>query len=615
MVITCRKCGEPFYVQSADIRGNQLRVYAQCLKGHKGRREFGRMQAEAVALELFEGIFTCIDCGSIMSLANTDVQRDMVEYVFVCPIHGPVRKQIPSYYVTAIGHLKGKVNSAKSVLDSLSCPRCKEVFVVHEIEDKQGILYMKSRCPNNHKEMRYLARDSDESILKAILKRLVHCDTCGLPCTIVSSETKKDRTRVELSCPVHGQSKKEIPAGYAHLLDAVVDAVSDAGLVRSMLRCRDCGKPLSIRSIESEKDKLKFKSSCVNGHSFELVHSVQWGEESAEEIARGLLKCKECDLLAEVISKKVEGSHAEIEILCPIHGASKKGMTVEAYKQFETSYPNVSRQETLDESMKCRKCSAPAIVKDVKPRKDDVEVKIECHNGHSDDRYIPIDYSTDALLQLYSRAYECTKCHDPLKLLEIEAKNGFAQAKVVCEKHGESKFEIPTSHMTPLKDAFVATVTMAKLEPIVEGLESRDSSKFQIDPGLDSLEILQVVKSVIEQHDLQLVSELSPSDLEHRVWYYGRAMMGDEYVIMGSVSMSERELLVEGYSDNKERITSLVSQMNDTLRDILLRIHTDVADLAPTVMKCVNCDAALEKRGLPGETTRCTHCGTPLHWR
>jgi hypothetical protein len=585
------------------------------MKGHKGRREFGRMQAEAVALELFEGIFTCIDCGSVMSLANTDVQRDKVEYVFVCPIHGPIRKQIPSYYVTAIGHLKGQVNSAKSVLDSLSCPRCKEVFVVHEIEDKQGILYMKSRCPNNHKEMRYLARDVDESILKAILKRLVHCDTCGLPCTIESSETKKDKTRVELSCPVHGHSRKEIPAGHAHLLDAVVAAVSDTGLVRSMLRCRDCGKPLSIRSIESEKDGLKFKSSCANGHSFELVHPVKWSEESAEEITRGLLKCNECDLLTELTLKKVEGSHAEIEILCPIHGEFKKGMTVEAYKQFEATYPNIDRQETLDESLKCKKCAAPVIVKDVKSKKDSVNVKIECHNGHSDDRLIPIDYSTDALLQVYSRAYECPKCHDPLKLLEIETKNDTAITKVVCEKHGESKFEIPVSHAAAMKDAFLATVSVAQLEPIVEGLEAQDSCKFQIDPGLDALEIFQVVKSVIEQHDLQLVSEKSPSESEHRVWYYGRAMMGDEYVIMGSVSMSERELLIEGYSDNKERISSLISQMSDNLRDILLRIHTDVADLAPTVIKCVHCDAALGKRGLPGETTTCGHCGTPLHWK
>jgi hypothetical protein len=569
------------------------------------------MQADAVAIELFEGIFTCLECESVMSLAHTDVQRDKVEYVFVCPIHGPIRKEIPAYYNSAIVHLKGQVNSAKSVLDSLSCPKCKAVFTIHEIEDRRGILYMKSRCPNGHKEMRYLAKDVDASILKAVLKRLVHCDTCGLPCTIDSTEIKKDKTRVELSCPVHGRSKKEIPAEYAQYLEIVVDAVSDTGLVRSMLRCRDCGKPLSIRSIESEKDGLKFKSTCANGHSFELVHPVKWSEESADEISRSLLKCKECDLLTEVISKKIDGSHAEIEILCPIHGSSKKGMTVEAYKQFESSLPSIDRQATLDESLKCRKCAAPVVVKDTKTKKDMVDVRVECQNGHGDDRYFPLSYSPDALIQLYSKVYECTKCHEPTKLLDIEANDKAAETTVVCATHGESKFEIPLSHMSAMKDAFIATVTKPQLELIVESLESQESAKYQTISDWDSEEIFQIVKAVIEQHDLQLVSEMSPAENEHRAWYYGRAMMGDEYVIMGSVSMSEREILVEGYSNSIERISSLIGTMNEALRIAL----PDPGRWEPTIIKCMHCDAALAKRGLPGEVTKCSHCGTPLHWK
>ncbi|NHJ14075.1 MAG: hypothetical protein EAX95_10390 [Candidatus Thorarchaeota archaeon] len=614
MVITCRKCREPFYVQSAEIRGNTLRVFAQCLKGHKGRREFARVQADAVALELFEGIFICVECGKVMSLAHTDVQRDTAEFVFVCPVHGPVRKEIPSYYMSAITHLKGQVNSAKSILDSLSCPKCSEVFIIHEIEDKQGILYLKSKCPNGHKEIRFLAREADDSILKALLKRLVHCDDCGLPCSIEHTETKRDRARIEMSCPVHGRSRKEIPAQYAPLLDDVIEAVSDAGLVRSMLRCRDCGNHLSIRNVEGTKDGLKFKVSCASGHSYDLTQQVQWSEESTIEIAKALLKCNECDLITEVVSKKIDGTRVELELLCPIHGEAKKGLTLEVYKQFEAASPEIARQPTLDESLKCRKCGTPIILREIKPKKSIIEAKIECQNGHGDNRYFPLEYSPQSLSQMYSKAFECTKCHEPMKLLEIVAGDNLATAKIQCGKHGENKLEIPLEHMSPLKDAYVATVSASQLESIIPELGPQDSYKYQVDPSQDALELLQIVKSVIEQHDLRLTSELSPSENEFRVWYYGRAMMGDEYVLLGSVSMADREILLEGYSNNKERITSIMTQMNDELRDILLRMHAESEDLSPKIIKCARCQAALEKRGLPGETTICNHCGTPLHW-
>ena len=86
-IFTCKKCKEPFYALAGELRGQTLRVYCQCLNGHKGKRDISRHQADSMANEVFSGIFTCIECGSTMSLMNTDVGRMKAEYTFICPIH------------------------------------------------------------------------------------------------------------------------------------------------------------------------------------------------------------------------------------------------------------------------------------------------------------------------------------------------------------------------------------------------------------------------------------------------------------------------------------------------------------------------------------------------
>jgi len=67
-MFACKKCKEPFYVLGSEMRGSNLRVYCQCLNGHKGKRDISRYQADSMAPEIFRGLFTCVDCGSIIVL-------------------------------------------------------------------------------------------------------------------------------------------------------------------------------------------------------------------------------------------------------------------------------------------------------------------------------------------------------------------------------------------------------------------------------------------------------------------------------------------------------------------------------------------------------------------
>jgi hypothetical protein len=612
-MFTCRKCREPYFVLAAQIRGRNLRVYLQCINGHKDKRDLSQFQADNAAFELFQGLFSCVQCGSIMDIASTDAHRDKVEYIFLCPIHGPQRRVAPTLYHPTVNQLRTEVNAAKSVLDSMSCPRCGQVFAIHEIEEKGEFLELKSKCPNGHKELRFVTRDADESIMKTVLKRLVHCDTCGLPCSIQDKSSKRDKMRLELVCPVHGSSKKEFPIAYASLLDDVSQAVTEGSRIRTTLRCADCGKALSIRSIEASKDEYKIKATCADGHSFEMVQSIDWSDEATTEISQALLKCEKCDLLTEIGSKKVDGTKAEIEVYCPIHGSMRKALTVDALKNLERVQEEIDRQPSIDESLKCVRCGTPVVIKELKANKETVEAKIECQRGHGDTRYYLNSLSPAALATIYDKAYECHKCHQPLTLVEIDQEGPKGIVRMTCEKHGERKHEIPVEHSEAMRDAFTAKATLQFLESIIETLGHEEICSFQFDPGSDPDEILQIVKSVIEQHDLHFVSE-SKSDSMASAWYYGKGFRGSQFVVVGVVSGENRDIKIRVFSDNEEKLNTILAHMRENLREILLRIRADADDIQPIIIQCEKCGAGLSKRGLPGETTLCEHCGVPLHW-
>ncbi len=583
------------------------------MNGHKDRRDLSRFQADNAAFDLFRGLFTCVQCGSIMDIASTDAHRDKVEYIFLCPIHGPQRRVAPTLYHPTVNQLRTEANAAKSMLDAMSCPRCGQVFVIHEIAEKGEFLELKSKCPNGHKEMRYATRGADESILKTVLKRLVHCDTCGLPCTIQDKSVKRDKMRLELLCPVHGSSKKELPTTYADLLDDVSQAVTEGTRLRSTLKCADCGSALSIRNIEASKDEYKIKTICTDGHSFEMIQKIDWSDDATEEISRAILKCNECDLLTEVASKKVDGTKAELELSCPLHGSMNKKLTVDALKNLERMEESIDRQTSIDESLKCVKCGTPVVIKEIKTGKEAVEAKVECQKGHGDSRHYLNSLSPAALVAIYDKSYECHKCHQPLSLLGIEQEDSKSIVKMKCEKHGERKHEIPFEHSLPMRDAFTAKATMPYLESVMEDLGHEEVCSFQFESGSDIEELLQTVRSVIEQHDLHFVSESKSTNMVS-AWYYGKALKGDQFVVVGAVSEENKDIKIRIFSDNEKSLSTLLAHMRENLREVLLRIRADADDIQPLIIQCEKCGAGLSKRGLPGETTLCEHCGVPLHW-
>jgi hypothetical protein len=135
-----------------------------------------------------------------------------------------------------------------------------------------------------------------------------------------------------------------------------------------------------------------------------------------------------------------------------------------------------------------------------------------------------------------------------------------------------------------------------------------------MDAKADAAEMLEIVKNVIGQHSVQFVDEKTDPTTGLEAWYYGKALDGDEFVVIGSASKENLSLRISIASNNEKKLELMLTEMRENLREILLRIQTKSEDSAPKKISCPQCNAGLAKRALPGETITCEHCGTPLHF-
>jgi len=615
-VFICKKCKEPFYVLSSEIRGNTLRIYCQCLKGHKGKRDLSRHQADSVAPEIFKALFTCVECGSTMSLIHLDLGRKEVECNFLCPIHGVISKRIPAYYQAAVTSAVESVNSAKSIIDSLSCTKCGQIFATQEVDEKKGIMIFKCRCPSGHKEIRYIPTDADPAILKTAFKRLIHCEQCGLPCKVIGSSTKGETTRIEVSCPAHGKTRKTMPTKHAWMIEKIAEAVSEGSIVQSMLNCTECSSSLSIRSIEIDKNKYKLKCSCPNGHTREMMQPAELDQEAIDSIVSGVLKCNQCDQLTDIVNTKIAGALVELELVCPIHNEMKKGVAGDIYKHLEERELQIERSAFVEKSLICEKCPAPVTIKDSKVKDKVVELKVECRNGHSGDRYLSRTANDESLIRFYMQLFECYKCHGNRNLIRIDDDDkGKTIVFLICDKDKNAEIEIPENHKEVVRDAYLRTKTLRDLEILMDKtLQTQRACEYQMDANAEAAEILDIVKNVIEQHSVLYVDEKTDPKTGLEAWYYGKALDGDEFVVVGSSSKENLTVRISVASNNEKKLEVMLAEMRENLREVLLRIQTKSEDTAPQKITCPECNAGLAKRALPGETIQCDHCGTSLHF-
>ena len=261
-MFSCKRCGDPLYIRRAELKEKILTMEVQCIRGHKSIRRLSEHQAKDMAPEVFKRLYTCTECGSNMTHIEERGRGNNIESIFLCPIHGPQKREFPRSYHAIVELAGADVDSPRSIIDSFRCPQCGLVYAVNEIDQRRGVIEVETRCANGHKATRYLPSSLETSLLKNILQRVVHCDRCGLPGHIIEVERSDNTARLTIACPIHGTTKKELLSTQVDLLQEAVSEIPEDAVVKATLTSHDCRRTLAIRSIEESKQGYKLKCVC-----------------------------------------------------------------------------------------------------------------------------------------------------------------------------------------------------------------------------------------------------------------------------------------------------------------------------------------------------------------
>ena len=311
----------------------------QCLRGHKSIRRLSEHQAKDMAPEVFKRLYTCTECGSNMTHIEERGHGNNIESVFLCPIHGPQKREFPRAFHAIVELAGADVDSPRSIIDSFRCPQCGLVYAVNEIDQRRGVLEVETRCANGHKATRYLPSSLETTLLKNILQRVVHCDRCGLPGHIVEVDKRGNTTRLTTTCPIHGTSKKDILSTHVDLLQEAVSEIPEDAVVKSSLTAHDCRHPLAIRSIEESKQGYKLKCVCPGTkNTSDRVLPLTWNEPIVNRITTALLICDECGRLTHILDKKKSKKKVGFRIVCPVHGVMTREAPPDVFKLIYNKY-------------------------------------------------------------------------------------------------------------------------------------------------------------------------------------------------------------------------------------------------------------------------------------
>jgi len=467
-VFSCKRCDAPLYIHRAELKDKILTMEVQCLKGHKSVRRLSEHQATEMAPEVFKRLYTCTDCGSNMTHIEERGTGTMIESVFLCPIHGPQKREFPRSFHATVELAGADVDSPRSIIDSFRCPQCSLVYAVNEIDQRRGIIEVETRCANGHRATRYLPSSLDTSLLKNILQRVVHCDRCGLPGHITEMEKRGNTTRLTITCPIHGTTKKDILSTQVELLQEAISEIPEDAVVKSSLTAHDCRQALAIRSIEESKQGYKLKCVCPGSKSTsDRVLPITWSELIVNRIATALLTCEECGHLTHILDKKKSKKKVGFRIVCPVHGVMTRETPPDVYKLIEKHQGSINRMPSIVRSLSCEKCSMPLNVRDVEERRGLIEFDVECRNGHRSKRLFIPGLDQETLTGLYKRLYQCPECYESLDLVYIEPRGREDRVVLLCALHGKTVLDIPPDHAEAMQNAY-NEIQEDKIRPPIE---------------------------------------------------------------------------------------------------------------------------------------------------
>ena len=480
-MFTCKRCGDSLYILSAETKDKILTMQVQCLRGHKSVRRLSEHQASEMASEIFKKLYICTDCGSNMTHIEERIQGDSIEALFLCPIHGPQKREFPRFFHAFVELAGAEVDSPRSIIDSFRCPQCGLIYAVNEIDQRRGVLEVETRCANGHKATRYLPSSLDTKLLKNILQRVVHCDRCGLPGHISELERRGNTTRLTTTCPIHGSTKKEILSTQVELLKEAVSEIPEDAVVRSSLTDHDCRHSLAIRSIEASKQGYKLKCVCPGSkNTSDRVLPITWNTPSINRITTAILTCDECGQLTHILDRKKTKTKVEFRIVCPTHGVLSRETPPDVFKLIQAHQAEIDRMPSIVRSLSCEKCNMPLNVRDVEERRGLVEFDVECRNGHRSKRLFVPGLDQETLTGLYKRLYQCPECYELLDLVYIEPRGREDRVVLLCSLHGKIVLDIPPDHAEAMQSAY-NELQEDKVTPPVDAPETEPREMLEVE--------------------------------------------------------------------------------------------------------------------------------------
>ncbi|UCE09700.1 MAG: hypothetical protein JSW61_12110 [Candidatus Thorarchaeota archaeon] len=454
-MFSCKKCGNPLYIRSAELKDRILKMEVSCIRGHKTVRRLADHQAQDMAEDLFDRIFVCVECGLNMTQMATEIDGEQAESLFLCPIHGPQKRDFPSQFLPAVSLLSADVDVSQSVVDSFRCLDCGQVYAISDIVERDLHYKMDVQCPNGHKNRRYVAVDAEEDLMKTIMQRVAHCDRCGLPGHITSVGEKSKIARLYASCPVHGTTKKDVALRLLPTVQEAVSEIPEDAIVKGMLVSSDCKRPLAIRAIEPDKAGYRFRTACPGrGQTTSRTLPVNWTELVSKRIAAAVLTCNECGHLTHMQDIRKDRKKVDFEIVCPIHGVMKRSTPPDVFEHISAVEPEIDRLPSVIRSLSCERCSMPIHVRDVEDRRGLTELDGECRNGHRVRRFFPQNLDQGTLVDLYKNLYRCPECYDQLDLVYAEPQGRESRVVLLCPVHGKYVLDIPHDHAKAMETAY-----------------------------------------------------------------------------------------------------------------------------------------------------------------
>ncbi len=355
----------------------------------------------------------------------------------------------------------------RAILGSFRCNQCGRLHSIRDIEIFPGGIELEVRCSNGHKDFRYVPTDFEPELLTKVYQLTANCDRCGLPGHVSKVEERKKKSRLYVTCPIHGEDRKDIPNEIISDVKKAIDDISPEAVVSAMLVTRDCNHPLAIRSIESTRTGHKFRCICpVKKHTADREIAVVWNDAVKERITRALLTCSECGLLTQVLDRKKSKNKVDFKITCPIHGVMERSVPPEIFKHVEEIEGSIDRLPSIVRSLSCDRCRLPLIIRDVEHRRNLTELEVDCKNGHRSKRFFAPDLSEETLVTLYKNLYRCPECYEELELVYIEPQGRESRVVLLCSIHGKHVVDIPPAHAGALHKAY-AEIQEEKIRPPV----------------------------------------------------------------------------------------------------------------------------------------------------